>query len=149
MLSKHRPGDRIVNCVVSASHDETATLYVARHQALSSLDRQHIELFAGEGKRITEELVVRNLHINSFLESYAPKTIDFLSVDTEGRDFEILRALDTQRFRPTLIQCETGNEVMPFIEFFKTKSYILLATTSVNVFFADAFALLGLPQGAL
>lgn len=148
-LSKHRPGDTVVNCVVSASHAETATLYVTKHQALSSLNRRHIELFAGDAKQVTDKLVVRNCHINSFMETYAPKTIDFLSVDTEGTDFEILHALDTERFRPTLIQCETSGDVMPFVEFFKTKSYILLAATNVNVFFADALAILGIPQSAL
>jgi len=143
-LARHRPGDRIVNCVISASHEATATLYVTQYQPLSSLDRRHIEQFAGEGSRVAEELVVRNLHINSFLENHAPERIDFLCVDCEGADLEILAAMDMQRFRPILIQCEASGEMMPFIDLFKARDYVFMATTDVNAFFVDAFAVLGL-----
>ncbi len=144
ILSRSRPGDSVVNCAVSASHDETATLYVARHSALSSLDKDHIKQFSGEGKSIADVLTVPNLHINSFMEIYAPKIIDFLSVDTEGMDLKILQTLDTDRFRPAVIQCEPGSEFTQIIDMFKAKQYVLLATTDVNMLFADAFSLLGM-----
>jgi hypothetical protein len=39
-------------------------------------------------------------------ERAAPRDIDYLSVDTEGSEYEILSALDFGRFRPRIITVE-------------------------------------------
>ncbi len=50
---------------------------------------------------------VETISLNDLLlEHGAPRHVDFLSVDTEGSEFEILNALDFDRWRPRTIAVE-------------------------------------------
>jgi FkbM family methyltransferase len=52
---------------------------------------------------------VQTISLNDLLEShYAPAKIDFMSVDTEGSEYEILRALDFRKWRVELFTVELG-----------------------------------------
>lgn len=52
-----------------------------------------------------------------------PKTIDYLSLDTEGSEFEILRAWPWEHYRVGLLSVEVGDEVNELSTFLKTKNY--------------------------
>ena len=48
--------------------------------------------------------------MNSLLfKSNAPKIIDFLSLDTEGAEFEVLGGIDFQKFKFRYLLIETDN----------------------------------------
>lgn len=50
---------------------------------------------------------VTTVSLNDLLERHdAPSVIDYLSIDTEGSEFEILNALDFNRFTISVITCE-------------------------------------------
>lgn len=50
---------------------------------------------------------VRTISLTDLLDKYsAPKTIDYLSIDTEGSEFEILNAFDFDRYSFSMITCE-------------------------------------------
>jgi FkbM family methyltransferase len=50
---------------------------------------------------------VNTVSLNDLLERHeAPSVIDYLSIDTEGSEFEILNALDFNRFTFSVITCE-------------------------------------------
>jgi FkbM family methyltransferase len=56
-----------------------------------------------KGKRY----VVETISINDLLEKYkAPRLIDYLSIDTEGSEFEILSSLDFEQYSFGVITCE-------------------------------------------
>jgi FkbM family methyltransferase len=80
---------------------------VADDRTLSSLmafrDRdQHQPLRANAATT-----TVRTVSLNDLLDRYdAPQYIDFLSVDTEGSECDILQAVDFTRYRFGLIACE-------------------------------------------
>jgi len=137
-LLQNRMGDTVVNCAVSAGHDETLTLFVSKAHELSSVNRAHIDRFKpgfGELAEVTEEITVRNMHINDFLAAYADNGIDYLSVDVEGLDHALLSALDFDRFRPFLVQCEHEDKTAEFAALLKPKGYKLTAVTDVNAIF--------------
>jgi Methyltransferase FkbM domain len=138
-LLQTRPGDAVVNCAVSGSHDETLLLYVSKAHELSSVNKAHIERFQpgfGELATVAEEISVRNMHINDFLAQYAENPIDYLSVDIEGLDHALLSAMDFERFQPTLIQCEHEDKTNEFADLLGPKGYRLEAMTDVNAIFA-------------
>jgi FkbM family methyltransferase len=60
-------------------------------------------------KRLTNSSIfrVQTISLNDLLaESGAPKHLDYLSVDTEGSEFEILQSLDTARWLARIITVE-------------------------------------------
>ena len=58
-------------------------------------------------RRRSENYKVRTISLNDLLIRHdAPNHIDYLSIDTEGTEYEILSALDFDRFRFSVITCE-------------------------------------------
>lgn len=59
-----------------------------------------------KGKRY----LVETISLNDLLSKYdAPSTIDYLSIDTEGSEFEILRSVDFNLYNFKVITCEHNN----------------------------------------
>jgi FkbM family methyltransferase len=135
-----RPRDVVVHSAVSARSDPTLSFGKCELHELSSLALDHIESF-GTGAGVDRTLVP-NLHINDLLERYVPKPVDFLSIDVEGVDLEILEAIDLSRFRPAVIQCEPSEHFKPgtawrMVEVLRDRGYLLAARTPVNLIFVD------------
>jgi len=95
-----------LNCVWSESNlklvfNETSAAELATIDRFSSLDN-HAK--AREDGRLYE---VNSISLNDLLESYkAPKEIDYLSIDTEGSEFEILSNFDFRKHYFKIITCE-------------------------------------------
>lgn len=69
-------------------------------------------------------------------EVQAPQDIGFLSIDCEGEDIKIIKALDLKYFRPLLICIEADdNNRHLFAEIIEGKGYTLYAYTVANTFF--------------
>ncbi len=46
---------------------------------------------------------------NALMEKYRVETIDYLSIDAEGSDYEIFCSIDFTRYRPRILVIETGD----------------------------------------
>jgi FkbM family methyltransferase len=71
-------------------------------------------------------------------------SIDFMSVDVEGLDLEVLRSNDWNKFRPLLVLVEDSGAATladccssPIAKFLDEWNYAPLAKTALTVFFAD------------
>ncbi len=75
---------------------ELSTMDEFSYSDLHSADRE-------KGKKY----VIETISINDLLKEYkAPSHIDYLSIDTEGSEFEILSSLDFERYSFGVITCE-------------------------------------------
>ena len=80
-------------CICAAAYSQSGlTLDFAKSDVLSGLvdhvDR-HVEALAGPRVQVTTQTVASML-----LEHGAPREIDYLSIDTEGSELEVLRGID-------------------------------------------------------
>lgn len=90
-----------VACSSPANAGRRMRLYVAG--ALSSLDRERMAPGA-QAERVID-VPVRTLD-DILLEAHAPAGFEFLSVDVEGHELEVLSGFDFARWRPRLILLE-------------------------------------------
>jgi FkbM family methyltransferase len=88
---------------------------------------------------------VRSLRLQHVFESYLPvsQPIDFLSVDVEGHEMNVLRSNDWARFRPTYIcveECGASLADAPdseVVQFLNEREYELFAKTFQTLIFRD------------
>jgi FkbM family methyltransferase len=82
-------------------------LYVMSSRTLNTLSESEARKYESQGYAILGKRSVPVVTINQLLDEHLRRAPDFLSVDVEGLDFEILSTLDYQRYRPVLICVET------------------------------------------
>jgi FkbM family methyltransferase len=96
------------------------------------------------GMRIRQILPVPVNTLPNIIQKYwGGKFPDFLSLDVEGLDFEILTTIDYRRTYPTVICVETisysttgkGSKALEIIDFLQKNDYILYADTYINSIF--------------
>jgi FkbM family methyltransferase len=115
------PRFKLVNMAV-ASQSGTVEFYHVAEEAgvklklpewfdqIGSLDRAHIVKHLGPSiEPYIRALMVPCDSLTRILEMQGVSTVDYLQIDTEGYDFEILKQLDFDRFAPRLILYEHRN----------------------------------------
>ncbi|MER9946202.1 FkbM family methyltransferase [Mesorhizobium sp. M0092] len=141
LIRTARPEDVLVQSVVLPAPQASATLFIGNAHELSSVDKAHIESFGdfdGIGG-IREDIEVSAIGINELLTPYTNK-VDFLSIDCEGLDHDLVKAIDYERIRPAVIQCESSEQYLKgigaqIINLMECRSYRLAAMTDINVIF--------------
>jgi FkbM family methyltransferase len=94
------------DCVWSKSHEEL------EFNEVGAADLSTIDVFSNgdEHAKIRKEGKKYNVYTVSLLDLLrkykAPKEIDYLSIDTEGSEFEILNAFDFDAYKIKIITCE-------------------------------------------
>jgi hypothetical protein len=73
-------------------------------------------------------------------EADAPQPLDFLSVDVEGHEIEVLRGFDFARWEPRLILMEDHIANLNRHRFMKAKGYRLVRRTELNGWYVPANA---------
>ena len=74
---------------------------------LSTVDTFSYSDLHSVGRKKGKRYIVETISINDLLNEYnAPRHIDYLSIDTEGSEFEILSSLDFERYSFGVITCE-------------------------------------------
>lgn len=121
--------------------------YVFNEPALNGFSRGlSQERHAAESSYlITDVIKVDVVPLHDVLDQYLPagQGIDFMSVDVEGLDLQVLRSNDWNRCRPTYVLAEVLGSSLHAIEkneigqFMCDKDYILYAKCMNTVFFKD------------
>ena len=151
-LKKQRPNDISLNTGIGFTDIKEADFFLFPNYAnglstFSEKEARHWEEVGmkGMGKIPIEKIIKMPLvPINTILEKYfSKKTPDFISLDVEGLDLEILQTIDFTKYRPFLICVETmmydenqkGYKTNDFTEFMKSKNYSVYADTRVNTIY--------------
>ena len=103
--------------------------------------RQYIE--AGHNQVALHDIDV--LTVDDVVRRYFPRPPDLVSLDVEGMEMEILRAIDFSRYRPTVFCIETltysrigeGRKVSEIDDYMINHGYMKYADTYVNSIYVD------------
>lgn len=150
LLRDGRPGDTVLNIGIGITDETEADFYVFdEHSQLNTFSKEWADKYIAEyGPAILKEVVKMPLvNINRVLEEHFQAGPHIFSIDVEGLDYDILKTLDFERFRPSLFCVETGvfgsfneNEGIPAL--MAEQGYVMRANTYTNSIFIDE-ALLG------
>lgn len=103
-IQKNRKATFSPKCVWSRS-GEILSFQVCKQRILSTIEG--FEESSDHNRIVLETIRVDTISLNDLLtENGAPRHIDYISVDTEGSELEILSTFDFERFRVDLFSVE-------------------------------------------
>jgi FkbM family methyltransferase len=137
-LQVNRKKDINLNIGVGCNEKEI-TFYECSIDTISSFDKKTIdENIKKYGGEILSEKKIPVVTLSKIFEKYtAGNSIDFLSIDVEGLDVEVLQSNNWKLYRPSLIMIEYGDDWLAIDGFLKQNSYTLVYRNYVNALFFD------------
>ena len=146
-LRNKRPNDVHLNVGVGEGSSPSLPFYVMSTKTLNSFSKEEAERYQATGMhKIEEVLEVPVVSITEVLDlHFHDKSPDFISVDVEGLDFQIIRSIDFSRYRPSVVCVETltfsesreETKVSEIIDYMCGQGYFVYADTYINSIFVD------------
>jgi FkbM family methyltransferase len=141
-LKKHRPKDSVIEAAIYDKNDPEIDFFVSPENEISSVDEKFVKVWKDSALGVKEKLRVKTVRINKLLEMVANVDLQFVSIDVEGYDYNILVDIDYTKYRPFIIQIEPSDGYMSgnsdrIVSFLKSKDYVLVYSNFVNLIFMD------------
>jgi FkbM family methyltransferase len=138
-----RPRDINIECGV-AGHAGKLRYHRFNEPALNTFDAAEAKLKNRPPYELIDTVEIEVQPLSALLALHLPpmQQIDFLSVDVEGKDYEVLRSNDWELFRPRFILAETLRTDMlhlsecPVVKFLGSVGYRPVAKAYNTTFFA-------------
>lgn len=106
-LKENRPNAYIEEMCVWKESNQSLLFNETKTSELSTVDAYSDRDLHSKKRKSGNRYQVQTISLNDLLEKYnAPTNIDYLSIDTEGSEFEILNAIDFNRYSFRVITCE-------------------------------------------
>ena len=129
-----------------AEQQEVYTFYEFSSPELSGFNKELSEARASmPGCSILQKRQVAALRLETILDQNVPEgvQIDFMSIDVEGLDLEVIRSNDWKKYRPLLVLVEDSNvgtisdiSNSPVTKFMLEQGYQAISKTALTMFFA-------------
>lgn len=139
-----RPRDINIETVIAAEERE-CTFYIFNGRALNTLDAQLAAQRAHGETHVVETRKVKTRRLDDILNEVLPagKQIQFMSIDVEGVDLEVLKSNNWSRFRPEYILVEAWDldlakrEPHDLVNYLAQQGYVLSGKAYSTAFFRD------------
>lgn len=139
-----RARDEIVQCAIGERG--LFTFFKFKENALNTMSSSVAESYEKMGHKILSKENVSSVPLSDIFKDRKIEHIDFLSVDTEGQNYEVLQTNDWNIFRPTFVLVETAEYDKPddqtledkFNRFMEKAGYKKVANTPMNTIYQDA-----------
>lgn len=152
-IKKVRPRDTVINAGIGLDNTLEADFYLFPPEAdgLSTFSKRDAEYWGDVGMKNVGKIQYKEIikmpliTVNEILKKHFTERPDFISLDVEGLDLEILRSLDYAKYAPKVICVETllydenqkESKNKDIIDFLESKRYHIYADTHVNTIFAQ------------
>ncbi len=147
-IKEKRRRDICLNVGIGTGDEGTssAEFYIMTAKTLNTFSKQEAYKYQSYGTQKIESVIQIQLSpINEIVERYFGKSPDFVSLDVEGMDLQILKALDFNKYRPAVFCVETLSYVEDYtekknteiIDYMRARDYLVYADTFINTIFVD------------
>lgn len=128
-------------CITDEDKEVTFTRISGYGEMLSGItdkyDPRHLERIKrtiDEQGGGVEEIKVKGVRLDSLIEKYNIRSVDFLSVDTEGNEWPIIQTIPFDKIQPKLILVENNYNDNRIKDFLYSKGYIFCINLMDDVF---------------
>lgn len=143
-FKRSRPKDINIESGV-AREEGVLTYHQFNEPALNTFDALEARVKNNPPYRIIKKINIKVERLDSLLESHLlmGRNIDFLSVDAEGMDEDVLRSNNWEKFRPSFVLAETLRSNLlnlsecPVVSFMLSKNYIPVSKVYDTVIFSE------------
>lgn len=146
IFKKMRSRDVNLNIAVSTKKNK-CNYYKFKDPALNTTDIKICRMRERQGYSCIEKSIVQTKTLNQILLQNCKKNIDLLKIDVEGKELDVLKSNNWERFIPNVIICELINVNLEKLsknkvyKFLKSKNYLLYCKLLQNaVFFHKSFS---------
>jgi len=148
-FNKKRPRDKNLNVGASCNgREEELDFYIMSARSLNTFSKEEAERVQNFGTyHISEVRKVPTVDLNTiFKQHFKNGQVDFLTIDVEGLDFEIIKTIDFDFIKPKVICVETINYTEDktekknheLINYITAKNYFVYADTYINTILVDS-----------
>jgi FkbM family methyltransferase len=143
-IKRIRPEDKALSVGVNIGHLAEADFYIFNEPALNTFSKEEAELRESQGNfKIVKVSKVQLKTVEQIIKENFTAYPDFLSIDIEGLDLDVLKTLDFTKYPIPVICAETcaysENHIKPkspeISEFMMSKGYFIYADTYINTIF--------------
>jgi len=143
-FKKIRPRDVNLEVAIAANEKEM-TFFSFSDPAINTFDEKLAALRVKQNYSLINKEKIKAMPLQKILKDNLPKdiNIDFMSIDVEGLDLEVVQSNDWQIFRPRCILVESLNATInkikadPIYNFAIEQKYELFAKTCRTLIFID------------
>jgi FkbM family methyltransferase len=145
IIKSNRPDDILLTSGIALTETKEADFYIfpSNYSGWNTFSADEVNVRSKMGIAIEKKITVPLKNVNDVIQSNCKQTPDFISIDVEGLDEEIIRSLDFEKNGPKLLCVETirnGESAFvekqhSLIEFICSKGYVVYADTFVNTIF--------------
>jgi len=141
LFERERPRDTNLQAAIAPEEGDTTLYTLSNDTTLSTLDRNTANEMARRLGLEVREGKVRTLPLTKvFQECVGERLVDFMSVDAEGYDFEVLSTNDWSKYRPTFLLVEMNRKRDAIMQLLQHHDYALLINNQVNGLLVDAMS---------
>ena len=145
LFRRKRHRDTFLPVAVSIGQETEADFYLMKQHALNTLSRESALALERSGEEIARIVRIKLRSVNDILIQHLPNGPNFVSLDAEGVDLEILQSFDFGRFRPQVFCVETSSfdtqeKTSAISEFMSAQDYMVFGETRINTIYVDRLA---------
>jgi len=141
-----RKRDICLNVGVGIGLEREADFFVMSSDTLSTFSRETAERYQSYDKQSIDKVIrVPLVPVNNIIKEHFKDCPDFVSLDVEGMELEVLKTFDFTSFRPAVFCIETltysedktERKIEEISDLMHTKGYFTYADTYINTVFVD------------
>ncbi len=145
-IKNKRRRDICLNIGIGVSNESNKDFYIMSSKSLNTFSKNEAERCTSYGNQKIEKVdKVPLANINDLINDHFNECPNFISLDVEGLELEILKTFDFIKYRPEVFCIETINytennseqKLNETIKFMQKSKYLNFADTYINTIFVD------------
>jgi FkbM family methyltransferase len=147
-IKRKRTGDKCLNVGVGSDADAVSEMdfYIMSSRTLNTFSKAEAERYQSYGnQKIQQVISIPLISVNDMIGKYFSPAPNFVSLDVEGLDLQIIQSMDFNKYRPEVFCIETlsytenrtERKLNEIIDLMHQKNYVTYADTYINTIFVE------------